>query len=60
MLLIRDRVEQSADPGSIIVQFEIRRRQNWGLLSTTLEQTCQNADQVPRFLGVSGYKNLIF
>jgi hypothetical protein len=52
VVLVRDSLKQCANARSIIVQPEIGRGEQRGILTTTLEQVRQDSDQIARFLRV--------
>jgi uncharacterized protein YecT (DUF1311 family) len=60
MLVVGDAVDQGADAGCIVLDVEIRRRQDRHFLAARLEQACQNADQVARVLRLGRDQDLVF
>ncbi|MGY4499449.1 hypothetical protein ACVWYH_003380 [Bradyrhizobium sp. GM24.11] len=57
--LTRNGIEEGADTGLLIVDPDVPRRQDLGILAATLEQVGQNPDQVARLLGFGCDEDLI-
>jgi len=55
MMLVGHGVQKGADARRVVVQPEIRRRQDGGTLTLSLEEVGQDANEITSLLGIRGY-----
>ena len=60
VMFVGDGVEQGADARAVVVQSEIRGREQRRHLSSTLIEVGQDPDEVACFLGIGGDQHLLF